>query len=392
MAYSDKSIKYLQALREETDLDWGEITEDWNANYGHETGSKTLNALRKLYKRFQDDDLSDDVLIKNLKTTASAKKAVSKLRKENKVIVDNLIGFDDVVKAIESLKEAKLTKPKLKKPAKKSKKKKGMIMEALLSDLHYGLKTKSFDSSVLRERMQKYTKAFIDSKVRSEKNYNIDLLRILLNGDIIQSATMHRSSSPSSCDMTNAEQIAIAVESLYFDIILPIAEEGYPVEIIGMSGNHDREQGERFTVDPGKHYFTWAIYKGLENLCKAAKLKNVKFVIPLSAYHVYDCYNSSFLVEHGDWIKKATPEALEHKLMQRSAQVGRILKGIRIGHFHNDFVGNVGRYIVNASPVSDDHYGDGLGYVSRPAQLINYYVETDKRDTSYFHTFVVNLG
>ena len=387
--WNDKEIKYLKALREESDLDWKEITEEMNEQF---TEKRTLNATRKAYKRFQDDDVTDDTLIKNIKSTASAKKTASKLRKENKVIVDNLIGFDDVIQAIESLKKIKLVKPKLKKPLKKSKKKKGMIMEALLSDLHYGLKTKSFDASVLRYRMQKYTRAFIKSKDRAEKSHNIELFRILLNGDIIQSTSFHGAKSEAACDLTNAEQLAVAVESLYFDVILPLAEEGYPVEIIGMSGNHDRFHPDKFTIDPGKHYFTWSIYKGLENMCKAAGLKNVKFIIPLKAYHVYDCFGSKFLVEHGDLIKKGSPESLEKQLMQRSAQVGVILKGIRIGHFHNDFVGNVGRYIVNASPVSDDHYGDCLGYVSRPAQLINYYVDTDERDTSYFHTFVVNLG
>lgn len=390
-SYSDKSIKYLKTLREETDMDWSEITEEWNENFSNSQGKKTLNALRKTYKRFQDDEITDDVLIKNIKTTHTAKKTAHKLRKENKVIVENLIGFDDVLDAIESLKKIKLVRPKIKKKPKKSKKKKGMTMEALLSDLHYGLKTKTFDSSVLRSRLQKYTNAFIDSKNRAEKNYNVDLFRILLNGDIMQSATM-RKGAESACDLTNAEQIAIAVESLYFDVILPLAEEGYPIEIVGMSGNHDREQTDRFTIDPGKHYYTWSIYKGLENMCIAGGLKNVRFEIPLKAYYVYECYGSHFLVEHGDWIKKASPEALEQKLMQRAAQVNKILKGIRIGHFHNDFVGNVGRYIVNASPVSDCHFSDGLGYVSRPAQLINYYVDTDKRDTSYFHTFVVNLA
>ena len=169
MAYSDKSIQYLQSLREETDLDWSEITEEWNDHYSHESGKKTLNALRKTYKRFQDEIISEDVLIKNIKSTATARKTASKLRKENKTIVDNLIGFDDVISAIESLKSVKLAKPKVKKPAKKSKKKTGMIMEALLSDLHYGLKTKTFDSSVLRNRLQKYTSAFIKSKERAEK-------------------------------------------------------------------------------------------------------------------------------------------------------------------------------------------------------------------------------
>ena len=389
MSWSDIEIKYLKSLREESDMDWKEITEEMNEQF---IERRTLNATRKAYKRYQDDEISDDVLIKNIKSTLTAKKTASKLRKENKAIVETLIGFDDVLEAVDTLKKIKIGKPKVKKKIKPSKKKKGMIIEALLSDLHYGLKTKSFDSGVLRLRMQKYTGAFIDAKDRAEKSYNVELLRILLNGDIIQSTSYHGAKSIAACDLTNAEQLAVAVESLFFDVILPIAKEGYPVEIIGMSGNHDRFLPDKFTIDPGKHYFTWTVYKGLENLCKAAGLKNVNFIIPLKAYHVYDCFGSKFLIEHGDLVKKGSSEALEKQLMRRSAQIGEILKGIRIGHFHNDYVGNVGRYIVNASPVSDDHYGDCLGYVSRPAQLINYYVETNKRDTSYFHTFVVNLG
>ena len=82
--WNDKEIKYLKSLREETDLDWKEITEEMNEQF---TERRTLNAVRKCYKRYQDEDISDDVLIKNLKTTATAKKTASKLRKENKVIV-----------------------------------------------------------------------------------------------------------------------------------------------------------------------------------------------------------------------------------------------------------------------------------------------------------------
>ena len=389
MAWNDKEIKYLKALREESDLDWKEITEEMNEQF---TERRTLNATRKAYKRFEDEDVSDDVLIKNIKSTATAKKTASKLRKENKVIVENLMGFDDVLEAIESLKKVRLITPKFKKPAKKSKKKKNMIMEPLLSDLHYGLKTKSFDSGVLRDRMKKYTTAFLHSKDREEKSHNIQLIRILLNGDIIQSTSFHGAKSEAACDITNAQQLAVATESLFFDVILPIAEEGHPVEIIGMSGNHDRFHPDKYTIDPGRHYFTWTIYTALQNLCKAAGLKNVDIIIPEKAYYVYDCFGSKFLVEHGDLLKNGSPDTLEKHLMKRSAQTGFILKGIRIGHFHTDYVGSVGRYIVNGSPVSDDHYGDTLGYVSRSCQLLNYYVETDKRDTSYYHSFTVNLG
>ena len=111
MAWNDKEIKYLKALREESDLDWKEITEEMNEQF---TEHRTLNATRKAYRRFQDDDVSDDTLIKNIKTTHTAKKTASKLRKENKTIVENLVGFDDVIKAIDNSEKYKhLTESKL---------------------------------------------------------------------------------------------------------------------------------------------------------------------------------------------------------------------------------------------------------------------------------------
>ena len=61
--WNDKEIKYLKVLREETDLDWREITDEMNEQF---SGKRTLNATRKAYKRYQDDEISDDVLIKNI--------------------------------------------------------------------------------------------------------------------------------------------------------------------------------------------------------------------------------------------------------------------------------------------------------------------------------------
>lgn len=392
MSYTDKSLRYLKTLREETDLDWQEITEEWNEKFAQTSGKRTLNALRKTYRRYQDDEITDDTLIKNIKSTHTAKKTANKLRKENKALVENLVDFDEIQEGIEKLVEnVKCIKYKPPKKSKAKKKLKKMTIEALVSDIHYGLKTKTYSADVTRSRMRAYTAALINDKRRYEKNYNIEKFLVQLNGDIIQSATMHKDSGK-SCHLTNAEQLAVAIESLFYDLLLPVALEGEEVEVIGMGGNHDRESSERFTVDPGTSYYTYTIYRSLELLCKASGLTNVKFIIPVGAYHIYEVYGFHFDIEHGDLLKTCRPDSLENHLMKRAAQVGKILSGIRIGHFHNDYVGSLGRHIVNGSTVSDDHYGDGLGYVSRPAMIINYYVETTENNTSYYHSLVVNLG
>ena len=60
MAWKDKEIAFLKSLREETDLDWKEITEEMNEQFDEK---RTLNATRKAYKFYENDDISDDVLI-----------------------------------------------------------------------------------------------------------------------------------------------------------------------------------------------------------------------------------------------------------------------------------------------------------------------------------------
>jgi hypothetical protein len=391
MAYSDKSIDYLRKLRE-SGLDWSEITEEWNDAFAEAEGKKTLNALRKSYKRYMDtEELSDDVLIKNLQTTLNARKRASKVTKENKALTEHLITTDEILTAIQSmLDKSNIKKLKIPKASKKSKKKDNMIMEAMISDTHFGLKTKSFNTEIARSKMRKYANTFIDDAKRQQKNYNLEKINILGLGDYMQSATMHKDSAL-SCETTNAQQIADSIESLFFDFLLPVASLGIPIEFVGMCGNHDREADKQFTVNPGITYYTYTIYKALEMLCKQTGLKNVKFTIAEDHYHILDVYGSKFLIHHGYLVKKFDQKAMEQEIVKRSGQNGVIISGIRMGHYHNDFVSSCGRYIVNGGLPSDDHFGNMLGYKSRPCQVINYYVDTKKRDNSFYHSFVVQL-
>jgi len=383
--YTDSQLKLIQELRK-AGYDWETIATRYNTQFSDD---KTGNAIRKTFKRYDGEDLSDSAIVKNMES--ARKKAIenSRLKKEQNVILDQQLTFKDVIATVEKLiSSTNFTKHK---PAKVriSKHKKKMVIEPLISDVHFGLKTKSYDPERARRAMRKMAETTIKEAQRNSKNYAIDKFNILFNGDLIQSATMHRDSHASCC-LTNAEQLAMAIESLYQDFILPIAMTGHKVEIIGMCGNHDREASERFTVNPGKTYYTYTIYRALELLCSKSGLKNVKFIIPTESYHIYTIFDSNFLLEHGDALKGCGLKTLEEQINKRGVQESRLIKGIRIGHFHNDTVGNIGRYIINGSPVSDDHYGNLLGYKSRPCQIINYYVESD-RDTSYYHSLVVNL-
>lgn len=387
--YTDQEIEFIIKQKENLGKTYREIAIEFNELF-QPLMKKTPKAIENTYNRYKDIDFSSAVFVKNLKDVNSAKEKAKNTSKENSLLLSYIQTQEDLVDQIDKLIESKNFK-KIKIPKfKPDKKKMNMAMEALLSDLHFGLKTKTYDLNVLRSRMQQYTSVYMREYDMKKKHYNVNLHNILLNGDLIQSATMHKDSGK-GCHLTNAEQISEAIDGIFEDIILPIAGLGSNVRIIGMSGNHDRERPERFTVDPGTSYYTYTIFRSLKKLIEVKGLTNIEFIIPDEGFYIYDMFDRHFLVEHGDALKKGTTEAMETLLMKRSAQRGLLLHGIRVGHFHNDLCASLGRYIINGSTVSDDHFGNMLGYKSRPTQFINFYVDTKKRETSYYYSFPVNL-
>lgn len=387
--YSDKQIKFIQELRKEG-LEYTEIAAEFAEEFGEK---RTAEAMRKTFNRYKLDelDVSDDTLFDTLKGKRRTDVNNSRLRKQRQVLTDYAITVDDLLVEFEETVK-KINKSKFGKVAAVAKKKgkTRLIPEMLVSDIHLGLNTETYNEEVAKRRMQYYCESFLKELKRKEKIYDVEKIMINFIGDLIQSNSMHKDSG-AACNLTNAQQIAIAIEVFFFDLVLPVAKLGHQVDIIGMSGNHDRERHEKFTVNPGTSYYSYTIYKGIEMLIRQSGFKNVSIEIPNECYHVYTAFGSNFLLEHGDQIKGKTTQALENQLARRQNQFGNLLSGIRIGHYHEDLSGAMGRYIINGSSVSDDHYGNLLGYVSRSSQTINFYVDTD-RDSSYYHSFVVDLS
>lgn len=387
--YTDEQLKFIVDLGKKNDLSWLEVRDKFNKKFGV---NKTENAVRKLYATWKDHDFSSDEMLKNIRSTHSTKKSNSKLRKENKAILDYLEMTEDLIESVsEVIKSSEIKKVKLPKVA-KNKKKKNMGVELFISDVHVGLKTKTYNLEVCEKRVSKYTEDAIKDIQRHEKEYNISKIHINFAGDLIQGENLHGADSQHSCEFSDARQMAESIRLFFYKVVLPVAKLGHKVDIIGIAGNHDRQSKDRPITNAGERYLTYTIYKSMELLCIQSGLTNVSWDIPLKEYTYFDMFGHNFIVEHGH-AKGIQPNsnALEKQLLKRANQLGIIAKGIRIGHFHTSVVSNNGRHIVGPSPVSDDCFGDHLGYVSHPAMMINYYVETKERNTSFYHSFDVNL-
>jgi len=388
--YSDEMIKFIGKKLAEG-ATWDEIESDFNENYDFKT-DKSKAALKWAYQEYKNCVFTEDEMVSNIKNVRRAQKTSRKLRVEKDAAIDALNTSEDLLEEIKHLiKSSKLQNIQIPKVS-KDKSKTNLAVEMMVSDIHIGIKTETTNLDVTSRRLEEYTKVTLEEIERFKKNYNVTKIQLLLNGDIMQGNHLHGYDSAKSCEFSDAKQVAESIRVLFHKIIVPLAKTGIKVDVLGTCGNHDRQGKERPTVDAGEEYLTYTIYKTLEMLSEQSGLKNVSFDIPKKEYAVYEMFGHHFCVEHGHAPGvKNNAVSLEKQLLKRSNQAGKILKGIRIGHYHEPLVSGIGRHIVNGSTVSDDHFGDHLGYVSYPCQVLSYYVESD-RDTSYYHSFQVNLG
>lgn len=285
--------------------------------------------------------------------------------------------------------------PKLKTKAlkqKKSKNKKKMTVELMLSDIHYGKLTGTFNLGICRERMVDLTAVLISEVEQKQKSFNVEKIVLALIGDIIESFTMHGLESAASCEFGNSRQVQEAIESLFYDTILPISAMGIPVVLPCVPGNHDRSEMKKTMNMPGENNLSWIIYKMLESLTIAHKLKNVKFEITKDSYVVLDIYGSNVLYEHGDELKNTAKGTILNHLEKRGRQVNKQIHMGRFGHWHEYVCYNRGQAIVNESVCGQDSYARVKGFTSTAGQTINFYVKTDDRPTSFYYSFPVFLG
>jgi hypothetical protein len=382
--WNEENITKLLELRNNQKLTWNEISTHFKG--------MSPNALRKAYYRYEGMDSSVDPVVESLKKVSRANKAKSAVLRENKVVIDYLEKRQDLLAEIQDMLEGvKFTKPVIIKP-KLDKKKRNMTIEAMLTDLHYGKKTKTFNFAVAERRMRRYGDVLLSEIDRYSKLYNIEKIIGFLGGDVIENATFHGSESRMASEAGNSEQVVRAIKSIFNDFIVPLASTGIKVEFECVTGNHDRDTEHQTYQDPGKENLTWVVYKMLEQMCQLAGMKNITFNIPEGIYCVKEIYGSYVLYEHGNFIKGGiNRKACESHLAKRSKQVGKLIRFGRFGHFHEPTSFGRGRVIVNSSLPGQDSYSEINGYDSEASQTINYYIETENRTDPFYHSFPVCL-
>lgn len=326
------------------------------------------------------------VVAKELKDTS---KYIKELERDlaNKLSYENAIlkSIADLGKNLPKLKTT-TAKPKI------DKKKKNMIIELMVSDVHYGKLTESFNLEICRKRMQDLSLVYLDEIKQKQKTFNVTRLVVALLGDILESFSMHGLESAVGCEFGNSRQVQESIESLFYDLIVPISKTGIEIILPCVPGNHDRHDPKKTMNMPGENNLSWIVYKMLESLAKAHKLKNVKFDITKDSYVILDIFGSIVLYEHGDELKNTTKGTILTHMEKRGRQVNTQIHMMRMGHYHEFICYNRGQVIVNESVCGQDSYAKIKGFNSTAGQTINFYVETNNRPTSFYYAFPVFLG
>ena len=294
------------------------------------------------------------------------------------------------------MKKFSLTKYKVPAKPRKSKTKKNMTLEALISDVHYGkyvdhIEGNFVNNEVIRERVRKVASSIIKEIKRESVAFNVERVIIAMIGDIIENADFHGKESMKGVEFSTSRQVQESINSLFYDLLLPVAQTGVQVDVPAVTGNHDRISESKTYHKPGEDNLTYVIYKTLELLCKQSGLKNVKFQIADKLYTDVDVYGNTIVYEHGDELKNLNRDTMNNQMGKRQVQLGKVIHFYRVGHWHEPVTYGQGRMMVNGSVPGQDSFADSKGFSSEPIQILNYYVETDKRDTCFFRSFPIYL-
>lgn len=381
-SYNEEQIAFIVHQKVISRRGFEEIALKYNKKYDDDLSEVDIKAIYEKYKN-QNVKSGDEHSLKQLKDIARTKKSNSITAKENRTILQYWNDRDDILDAVRAAAKevGKIKIPKVK--LTKSKKRKGMTKELLLSDIHFGKKTDKFNLEILKQRLQEVVHATISEIHRDNKEYNIDEIVIGLLGDIIENYSMHVLESAKGCEFGNAKQIYEALKNIFQLVIVPLHQLDIPIRIVCVTGNHDRDGSQRTYHNPGEENFTYVIYNGLKDFCEIGGLKNIEFTIPKEPWAVIEIYGNTVLYEHYDNCKNADRKGLEGLMTKRANQLGITIDYMRGGHFHEPTSFRNGRMQINGCLTGNDSYASVLGFNAEASQTLNSFVDSSRRYKMY---------
>lgn len=244
-------------------------------------------------------------------------------------------------------------------------------VEILFSDLQIGKISEHWNTEIAKKALKYYGQEVLREVVAA----NPERIIFASLGDICECMLKHGVQSAVSTDTSNAEQMANAIECIWWDVLAPLIDLGIPMEVVGVQGNHLSSTGKGMDMfKAGRYGYDFVMYKAWENMTKLIKADHVTFNIPEGNFATYEIYGKLTVAEHGYESKGSTEVALMALRTKRATNLQRYVHRLVVGDMHHYCNYDNGNIILNGAffGVAYDaiEYSGIMGYHAVPAQVI----------------------
>ena len=240
----------------------------------------------------------------------------------------------------------------------------------LLSDLHIGRRTPSFDSEVYTDRMSQLYDSLEDIVTLHRNNSELRIIHVFDAGDNVHGERVGQQGRMNDFEFGIPEQLAISTSVMgeLIDKLLGLFDEVHWHDAPGNHGNLDKQYSAGSNWDLVRVNLMENLKKNQDRIFfhRPPHINRV-------AFSIADVMNHKFLVTHGDTIKSygGFPFGSVIKKMEHWRFI-EDFDAADLGHFHTANVLNFNGMpiIMNGTLVSHDEYALQLGYDSPPSQTI----------------------
>lgn len=375
--YTDKQILFIKTHKEKGNS-WDQTVQLFNSYFGEKASAE---GIRKAYARYGSEVGETDVIIKNIKEKHRANKAKANAVKENKLLIEELINFDDFKEEIKAFN--KQVPIKLHKPIKFNKNKKGTkrTVVAHVSDTHIGVvinkeemgNLNEFNPTIASRRFAAYFQQVAEYKTQHRDETDLVLI---FNGDI--TAGIIHNQEWGVLPMSSQHALALRILS---QGISYLAQHYSNIRVVCTSGNHGRfmhKENKGRQMSQKWDGFDNILYESLAEVFRSNK--NIEFVIPKTPYALIDIQGHKALMTHGDTFLNVGNVSRVINVDNIKNQINNMIIGL--GHIDMVFVGHVHKntiqtldngteLLINNTLSGLDGFAQGLGIVSsNPSQQI----------------------
>ena len=237
----------------------------------------------------------------------------------------------------------------------------------VISDVHVGKKTKTYNTNVFKQRLDKLIKSVIRITELLRNGYKIDTLNIIFSGDIVDGEGIYPTQSL-HIDQSVLKQVFQTGLPEFSKQIIFLSRFFKKINIHCTKGNHGRSG--KFADESSN--WDLAFYEA----CKTAtqNYKNIEWNISYDWNHKFKIYDWKFLLVHGNQIKmqlNIPHYGVTSKGMRWQGSTGKF-DYLIMGHFHsaqmcewNDF-----EYFMNGTFSTNDEFSEEvIGLMGSVKQL-----------------------